>query len=154
MHQSSFQWVHLSCTPIIDRMPRPTPRFILESWKRLYALMDFLTWICHAGNRGDTSPDKMMWFGRTVNLRLTLNISSSVEIEMGDLGHICFSDYYVLCIIAYYYYVLRITYYVYVDLVVLRKIEIVDIVLYVWVAYPLFVTTITTAGCVKKFSQV
>ena len=51
---------------------------------------------------------------------------------MGDLGHICFSDYYVLCIIAYYYYVLRITYYVYVDLVVLRKIEIVDIVLYVW----------------------
>ena len=46
---------------------------------------------------------------------------------MGDLGHICFSDYYVLCIIAYYYFVLRIC-----RSGGAEKIEIVDIVLYVW----------------------
>ena len=69
-----------------DRMPRLG--FILlckENWRclKFYVLMDFLTWICHGGNRGDTSPDKKMWFGRTVNLKLTSNISSSLEIEMG-----------------------------------------------------------------------
>ena len=76
-----FQWVHLST----DRVPRP-----LCNW-RLWNISHFPSWWISwhksvmeviVESPQDASPDRKVWFGGTVNFKVTQNILSSLQIGM------------------------------------------------------------------------
>ena len=76
-----FQWVHLST----DRVPRPLCNWWL--WNISHFPSWWISW--HKSvmeviveSPQDASPDRKVWFGGTVNFKVTQNILSSLQIGM------------------------------------------------------------------------